>query len=142
MATDLGFQVAGINNEYKYGFRDSDDHYSFKSSKGLNREVVQQISDMKNEPKWMRDIRLKALDVFWQKPTPSWAGDLSHLDFNGIHYYMRAADRHGKTWDDVPAEIKNTFDKLGIPEAERKLLARGRSLTGQGVTSWKRRPWR
>ncbi len=71
----------------------------------------------------MRDIRLKALDVFWQKPTPSWGGDLSHLDFNGIHYYMRAADRQGKTWDDVPAEIKNTFDKLGIPEADRKFLA-------------------
>ena len=123
MATDLGFQVAGIQNGYKYGFRDSDDHYSFKSSKGLNRQVVQQISDMKNEPQWMRDIRLKALDVFWQKPTPSWGGDLSHLDFNGIHYYMRAADRQGKTWDDVPAEIKNTFDKLGIPEAERKFLA-------------------
>ena len=123
MATDLGFQVAGIDNEFKYGFRDSDDHYSFKSSKGLSREVVQQISDMKNEPQWMRDIRLKALDVFWQKPTPSWGGDLSHLDFNDIHYYMRAADRQGKTWDDVPAEIKNTFDKLGIPDAERKFLA-------------------
>ena len=123
MATDLGIQVAGIQDDYKYGFRDSDDHYSFKSSKGLNREVVQQISEMKNEPRWMRDIRLQALDVFWQKPTPSWGGDLSHLDFNDIHYYMRAADRQGKTWDDVPAEIKNTFDKLGIPEAERKFLA-------------------
>jgi len=123
MATDLGIQVAGIQDDYKYGFRDSDDHYSFKSSKGLNREVVQQISEMKNEPRWMRDIRLQALDVFWQKPTPSWGGDLSHLNFNDIHYYMRAADRQGKTWDDVPAEIKNTFDKLGIPAAERKFLA-------------------
>ena len=71
----------------------------------------------------MRDIRLKALEVFWQKPTPTWGGDLSHLNFDDIHYYMKAADRQGKTWDDVPAEIKNTFDKLGIPEAERKFLA-------------------
>ncbi len=123
MATDLSSQVAGIKDDYKYGFRDSDDHYSFKSGRGLNREVVQQISEMKSEPQWMRDIRLKALDVFWQKPTPTWGGDLGHLDFNNIHYYMRAADRQGKTWDDVPAEIKNTFDKLGIPEAERRFLA-------------------
>jgi Fe-S cluster assembly protein SufB len=123
MATDLSSQVVGIKDDYKYGFRDSDDHYSFKSGKGLNRDVVHQISEMKGEPQWMRDIRLKALDVFWQKPTPTWGGDLGHLDFNNIHYYMRAADRQGKTWDDVPAEIKNTFDKLGIPEAERRFLA-------------------
>ncbi|MGZ7066533.1 MAG: Fe-S cluster assembly protein SufB, partial [Candidatus Aminicenantales bacterium] len=89
MATDLSSQVAGIKDDYKYGFRDSDDHYSFKSGRGLNREVVQQISEMKSEPQWMRDIRLKALDVFWQKPTPTWGGDLGHLDFNNIHYYMR-----------------------------------------------------
>src|SRR5207237_6358177 len=87
------------------------------------REVVEQISEMKSEPPWMREVRLKALEVFWQKPTPTWGGDLSHLDYNDIHYYMKAADRQGKTWDDVPAEIKNTFDKLGIPEAERKFLA-------------------
>jgi Fe-S cluster assembly protein SufB len=123
MATDLSSQVVGIKDEYKYGFRDSDDHYSFKSGKGLTRDTVHQISEMKGEPQWMRDIRLKALDVFWQKPTPTWGGDLSHLDFNDIHYYMKAADRQGKTWDDVPAEIKNTFEKLGIPEAERKFLA-------------------
>jgi Fe-S cluster assembly protein SufB len=123
MATDLSSRVAGIKDDDKYGFRDSDDHYSFKSGKGINREVVQQISEMKSEPQWMREIRLKALDVFWQKPTPTWGGDLGHLDFNNIHYYMRAADRQGKTWDDVPAEIKNTFDKLGIPEAERRFLA-------------------
>ncbi|MEA2629910.1 MAG: Fe-S cluster assembly protein SufB, partial [Chloroflexota bacterium] len=123
MATDLNAQVEGIKDEYKYGFRDSDAAYSFKSGKGLSREVVNQISGMKDEPGWMRDIRLKALDVFWQKPTPTWGGELSELNFDDIHYYMKAADRQGKTWDDVPAEIKNTFDKLGIPEAERKFLA-------------------
>ncbi|MGE3820454.1 MAG: Fe-S cluster assembly protein SufB, partial [Isosphaeraceae bacterium] len=123
MATDLSNQVSGIKDEYKYGFRDSDSNYSFKAGKGLTREVVEQISEMKNEPGWMRDVRLKALEIFWQKPTPTWGGELSDLDFNDIHYYMKAADRQGKSWDDVPAEIKNTFDKLGIPEAERKFLA-------------------
>jgi hypothetical protein len=123
MATDLNTQVEGIKDEYKYGFRDSDARYSFKSGKGLNRDVVAQISEMKGEPAWMREIRLKAHDVFWQKPTPTWGGDLANLNYDDIHYYMKAADRQGKTWDDVPAEIKNTFDKLGIPEAERKFLA-------------------
>src|SRR6516225_4857898 len=123
MSTDLNVQVAGIKDDYKYGFRDSDVNYSFKSGKGLTREIVCQISEMKNEPEWMRDFRLKALEVFYQKPMPTWGGDLSALNYDDIHYYMKAADRQGKTWDDVPAEIKNTFDKLGIPEAERKFLA-------------------
>ena len=123
MATDLNLQVAGIKDEYKYGFRDSDEHYAFKSGKGLSRDVVNQISEMKNEPDWMRQFRLKALDVFLKKPTPVWGGSLSELNFDDIHYYMKAADRQGKSWDDVPADIKNTFDKLGIPDAERKFLA-------------------
>ncbi|HMB08543.1 MAG TPA: Fe-S cluster assembly protein SufB, partial [Isosphaeraceae bacterium] len=123
MATDLSNQVQGIKEEYKYGFRDSDSHYSFKSRRGLNREVVNQISEMKNEPEWMRALRLEAHDVFWQKPTPTWGGELRDLHYDDIHYYMKAADHQGRTWDDVPAEIKNTFDKLGIPEAERKFLA-------------------
>ena len=123
MSTDLNLQVAGIKDDYKYGFRDSEENYSFKSGRGLTRDIVCQISEMKNEPQWMRDFRLKALEVFYQKPMPLWGGDLSPLNFDDIHYYMKAADRQGKTWDDVPAEIKNTFDKLGIPEAERKFLA-------------------
>ncbi len=123
MSTDLNLQVAGIKDDYKYGFRDSEENYSFKSGRGLTREIVCQISEMKNEPQWMREFRLKALDVFGRKPMPTWGGDLTPLNFDDIHYYMRAADRQGKTWDDVPAEIKKTFDKLGIPEAERKFLA-------------------
>src|SRR6516164_5760530 len=123
MATDLNLQVAGIKDEYKYGFRDSDDHYAFKSGKGLSRQVVNEISEMKNEPAWMREFRLKALEVFGQKPLPRWGGDLSDLNFDDIRYFVKATDRQGKTWDDVPSEIKNTFDKLGIPEAERKFLA-------------------
>jgi Fe-S cluster assembly protein SufB len=123
MATDLNLQVEGIKDEYKYGFHDSIDNYSFKSGKGLTRQTVEQISEMKGEPQWMRELRLKALDVFWSKPTPLWGGDLSELNYDEIHYFMKAADRQGKTWDDVPADIKNTFEKLGIPEAERKFLA-------------------
>ena len=77
MATDLNLQVAGIKDDYKYGFRDSVDHYAFKSGKGLSREIVNQISEMKSEPAWMREFRLKALDIFGQKPMPNWGGDLS-----------------------------------------------------------------
>jgi len=123
MATDLSSQVSGIKEDYPYGFHDSDANYSFKSGKGLSKETVEQISEMKSEPQWMRDLRLKALDVFWSKPQPKWGGELDALDYNDIRYFMKASDRQGKTWDDVPAEIKNTFDKLGIPEAERKFLA-------------------
>ncbi|MDB5352477.1 MAG: FeS assembly protein SufB [Planctomycetota bacterium] len=117
MSIDLGLQVQGIKDDYKYGFRDSDANYSFKSGKGLSKEIVEQISDMKDEPQWMRDFRLKALEVFWQKPTPQWGGQLNELNFDDIHYYMRAADRQGQSWDDMPSEIKNTYDKLGITEA-------------------------
>jgi len=123
MATDLNQQVAGIKEEYKYGFRDSDANYAFKSGKGLSKAVVEQISEMKNEPAWMREFRLKGLDTFLKKPTPAWGGDLSELNYDDIRYFMKATDRQGRSWDDVPAEIKNTFDKLGIPEAERKFLA-------------------
>jgi Fe-S cluster assembly protein SufB len=80
---------------------------------------------MKNEPQWMRDFRLKALDIFLKKPTPTWGGHLLDLNFDDIHYYMKAADRQGATWDDIPSEIKNTYDKLGIPEAEKRGLIAG-----------------
>jgi Fe-S cluster assembly protein SufB len=125
MSTDLSNQVEGIKEEYKYGFRESDAHYAFKSGKGLSKEVVCQISEMKNEPAWMRDFRLKGLEVFEQKPTPSWGGDLSELNYADIHYYMKAADRQGTSWEDIPAEIKRTYDKLGIPEAEKRGLIAG-----------------
>jgi len=89
----------------------------------LSRRTVEEISEMKNEPQWMRDFRLKALEVFNHKVLPQWGGNLNELDFQDIHYFVRATDRQGKSWDDVPAEIKRTFDKLGIPEAEKKFLA-------------------
>jgi Fe-S cluster assembly protein SufB len=125
MSTDLSAQVQGIKEDYKYGFRESDANYTFKAEKGLSKRVVSQISEMKSEPAWMREFRLKALEVFFSKPTPIWGGDLSHLNYDDFHYFMRAADRQGKTWDDIPAEIKNTYDKLGIPEAEKRGLIAG-----------------
>lgn len=123
MATDLNQQVAGVKEEYKYGFHDSDENYAFKSGRGLSRQVVEQISEMKNEPDWMRQFRLKGLEAFEAKPLPMWGGKLTDLNFDQIRYFLRATDRQGRSWDDVPAEIKQTFDKLGIPEAEKKFLA-------------------
>jgi len=108
--------------DYRYGFHDAED-YKFKSGRGLTREMVAQISEMKNEPEWMRQFRLKALDIFLRKPMPTWGADLSGIDFDNIHYYVKPSEKTEKSWDEVPAYIKDTFDKLGIPEAERKFLA-------------------
>jgi Fe-S cluster assembly protein SufB len=105
-----------------YGFHDDDVQYSFKSQKGLNADLVRQISQMKNEPEWMTEIRLKAYEIFLSKPTPDWGGELAGIDYDDIYYYVRATDGQGRNWDEVPPEIKDTFDKLGIPEAEQKYL--------------------
>jgi Fe-S cluster assembly protein SufB len=105
----------------KYDFR-TEERYVFKARKGLDREIVHQISDLKNEPDWMRQFRLKALEIFESKPTPRWGGAIN-LDFQDIYYYIKPAERQGHSWDEVPEEIKRTFDKIGIPEAERKFLA-------------------
>jgi Fe-S cluster assembly protein SufB len=108
--------------DYKYGFQDKDVSV-FRSGKGLTREIVEEISKMKEEPQWMLDYRLKALEHFYERPMPQWGGDLSELDFDEIVYYVKPSERQGRTWDEVPEEIKQTFDKLGIPEAEQKYLA-------------------
>ena len=110
--------------DYRHGFHDAE-NYVFKSDKGLTREIVERISAMKNEPEWMRDFRLKAYEIFLEKPMPTW-GDtarLSEIDFADIHYFVRPTDRTERSWDDVPEDIKRTFDRLGIPEAERKFLS-------------------
>ncbi len=119
---EAALKDVGDSYEKTYGFHDDDVKYSFKSEKGLNRDIVYQISKMKNEPEWMTDFRLKAYEIFLSKPTPSWGGDLSEIDYDDIYYYVRATDQQGRNWDEVPAEIKDTFDKLGIPEAEQKYL--------------------
>src|ERR671927_694487 len=114
-----------INADYKerFGFHDAED-YLFKAPKGLTRELVEQISAFKDEPQWMRDFRLKALDHFLARPMPTWGSPLlAGVDFDDIHYFVRASEKAGRSWDDVPEDVKKTFDRLGIPEAERKFLA-------------------
>jgi len=109
--------------QYKYGFHDRDDNYTFKSQKGLNREVVENISRMKGEPAWMLEFRLKALEHFQKRPMPNWGPTLKDLNFDEIYFYVKPTEKSEKSWDDVPDDIKRTFDKLGVPEAERKFLA-------------------
>jgi Fe-S cluster assembly protein SufB len=118
-------ELAGINADYKekFGFHDSETGSAYKAPKGLTREVVETISDFKEEPKWMRDFRLKSLEHFESRPTPKWGGDLDQIDFDDIHYFVRASEKNSRDWSEVPDDIKNTFDRLGIPEAERKFLA-------------------
>jgi len=107
----------------KYDFKDSTELYVHLSKKGLSKDTVIAISKMKDEPQWMLDFRLRAYETFMKKPMPAWGGDLSKIDFQNIYYYAKATEKTEKSWDDVPAEVKNTFEKLGIPEAEKKFLA-------------------
>ncbi|MFN8658600.1 MAG: Fe-S cluster assembly protein SufB [Candidatus Obscuribacterales bacterium] len=117
--------LRSVGADYKYGFHDKEDKYTFKSGKGLTEEIVRKISEMKNEPEWMLEYRLKALKIFNKKPMPRWANSelLDQIDFANIHYFVRASEKQERNWEDVPEGIKNTFDRLGIPEAERKFLA-------------------
>ena len=108
--------------DYKYGFIDPEVHV-FKSRKGLDRDVVEEISQMKGEPEWMLKYRLKAYEHFLKRPEPTWGPDLSDLDLNDIYYYVKPTEKEESSWDDIPDSIKNTFDRLGIPEAEQKFLA-------------------
>ena len=107
----------------KYDFKDSTEMYVHLSKKGLTKDTVIEISKMKDEPQWMLDFRLRSYEVFMKKPMPTWGGDLSVIDFQNIYYYAKASDKVEKNWDDVPDNVKKTFDKLGIPEAEKKFLA-------------------
>lgn len=115
------YDVRGDYDEL-YGFHDDDVQYKYVSEPGLDEQKVREISKMKNEPQWMTDFRIKAYHEFLEKPTPQWGGELNELDYDSIHYYMRATDKTERDWDDVPPEIKDTFDRLGIPEAEAKFL--------------------
>jgi Fe-S cluster assembly protein SufB len=114
--------LSGVKDEYQYGFSKPEE-YVFKSRRGLDHEVIDQMCDMKNEPDWMREFRHRSLDIFLSKPMPTWGADLSEIDFDNIYYYLRPTEKQGKSWDDIPASIKDTFDRLGIPEAERNFLA-------------------
>jgi Fe-S cluster assembly protein SufB len=127
MATELRAAEGpeSLIEDYRHGFHDTEENYVFKSGKGLTREMVERISAMKNEPDWMRAFRLRAYELFISKPMPSW-GDtalLEEIDFDNIHYFVKSTDKTERSWDDVPDDIKRTFDRLGIPEAERKFLS-------------------
>ena len=122
MATESDVKAVEGLDRYKYGFSDPDEAV-FKTRRGLDREVVEQISALKGEPAWMLQSRLKALEHYLTRPTPTWGPDLSKIDFDNTIYYVRPSESEGKTWDEVPETIKKTFDKLGIPEAEQKFLA-------------------
>lgn len=109
----------------RYGFSDPTEAYVYLSKKGLTRETIEKISDIKKEPQWMREFRLKAYEEFLRQKMPNWGGDLSNIDFDNVYYYAKASDKKSESWDDVPEQIRNTFEKLGIPEAERKKLLSG-----------------
>ncbi len=111
------------NDSYEHGFSYSTDSYTHILKPGLTEAVVKEISGIKNEPEWMLKLRLEAYKAFRAKPTPNWGGDLSNINYDKIHYYLRPSDKQEKSWDDVPPEVKETFDRLGIPKAERDVLA-------------------
>ena len=124
MSTHETEVVAEIGSDYeeKYGFHDPES-YVFKSKRGLSAETVEEISAHKNEPDWMRRYRLRSLEYFRARPLPGWGGDLSGIDFENIFYYLKPTESQAQSWEDLPPDIKNTWDRLGIPEAERKYLA-------------------
>lgn len=111
-----------IDDQYKYGFS-KPENYVFKSEKGLNEQVVKNISWHKDEPEWMKTFRIKSHQYFLKKQMPSWGADLSGINFEDIFYYIKPTQNTVSSWDDLPAEIKDTYDKIGIPEAEKKFLA-------------------
>src|ERR1700736_3857728 len=110
--------------EYQHGFHDPADSYAFNRDKGLNREIVERISSMKNEPEWMRAFRLRAYDVFRAKPMPTWGDSalLNEIDFDNIRYFVKAGEKTEQNWDDVPDDLKRAFGRLGSPEAGRQVL--------------------
>ena len=116
--------VEGIGSDYaiKYGFSVSEDYF-FKSGRGLSHELVDAISSHKDEPDWMRKFRHRSLDYFYARPVPQWGGNLNEIDFDNIFYYIKPTENQASSWEELPADIKDTWDKLGIPEAEKKYLA-------------------
>src|SRR5215831_4994325 len=116
--------VQGIGSDYaiKYGFSVPEDYF-FKSGRGLDHELIDAISSHKDEPDWMRKFRHKSLDYFLARPLPRWGGNVAEIDFDNIYYYIKPTEKQAKSWEELPADIKDTWDKLGIPEAEKKYLA-------------------
>src|ERR671935_2485541 len=121
MATTQEEHLKELSKGYRFGWHDPE-HYVFQPKKGLSPEVVEEISFLKSEPEWMRKFRLKALKHFQGRPMPWWGADLSDIDFDDIYYFIRSTEKQAKTWEDLPEDIRGTWDKLGIPEAEKKYL--------------------
>jgi len=115
-------EESGVSEEYKYGFS-MPEHAVFKAEKGLTKKTVEQISDIKNEPAWMKEKRLSAYEIFLKKPLPTWGGDVGKINFAEIYYYLKPQGKVEKTWEEVDPDIKKTYDRLGIPEAEKQHLA-------------------
>jgi len=109
---------------YEFGWSDSDAAGS-TAKRGLSSDVVADISRLKDEPEWMLEFRQKALKIFGDKPMPRWGSDLSGIDFDNIKYFVRSTEKQAQSWEDLPEDIKNTYDKLGIPEAEKARLVAG-----------------
>lgn len=122
MSDKIAQQKEDLNFDYKYGFSMPEVSVK-KTEKGLSKEVVIDISETKEEPDWMREFRLKSLGFFNNMPMPEWGGDLKSIDFDEITYYLKATEDQKQTWDELPPEIKETYDKIGVPEAEQKFLA-------------------
>ncbi len=120
--------VKGIRSEYQYGFSNSDEaeNYFFKSGRGLSHELVEAISEHKNEPDWMRKFRHKSLDYFLARPLPTWGGNVAEIDFDNIYYYIRPTEKQADKWEDLPADILDTWDKLGIPGGGEEVPGRCR----------------
>jgi len=149
MTTIARPELEGLDR-YKFGWADSDAAGAI-ARRGLSEEVVRDISAKKDEPEWMLKLRLRGLELFRRKPMPTWGSDLSGIDFENIKYFVRSTEKQAASWDDLPADIKNTYDKLGIPEAEKQRLIAGvaaqyesevvyhKIRTTRSATTWRRR---
>lgn len=124
MTTEISHPELEGLGRYEYGWADSDTAGA-TAKRGLNEDVVRDISSKKNEPEWMLKLRLKGLRLFDKKPMPTWGSDLSGIDFDNIKYFVRSTEKQAESWEDLPEDIKNTYDKLGIPEAEKQRLVAG-----------------
>lgn len=120
---EMNPELEGIGN-YEYGWADSDEAGQV-AKRGLDENVVRDISAKKNEPQWMLDMRLKALKFFERKPMPTWGADLSEIDFDNIKYFVRSTEGQAASWEELPEDIRTTYERLGIPEAERNSLVAG-----------------
>src|SRR5256886_3270326 len=121
MAVTQEEHLRELSKGYRFGWSDPG-HSVFTPKRGLSAQVVEEISELKSEPDWMRKFRLKALRYFQMRPMPWWGADLSAIDFDNIYYFIRSTEKQASNWDELPDDIRGTWDKLGIPEAEKKYL--------------------